>query len=124
MRNLTALGLKWVTAFFLLVVWGLATGGPLAPKAAVIALFVAGFSWVGDRVLPFTLQGVTRWAIDGGLAGLTIYLAQFLPPGPGISLMGSLLLGFGIGSLELPLHFFLASRYGLRRPEDDRDGIR
>ncbi|MFZ5814817.1 MAG: hypothetical protein ACOY93_05895 [Bacillota bacterium] len=124
MRNLTALGIKFGTAFFVLAVWGQASGGPTPGKAAVIALFVAGLSWAADRLLPFTLQGVTRWAIDGGLAGLTIYGAQFLWPGPGIDLFSSLLLGFGLGALELPIHFFLASRYGLRRPEDDRDGVR
>lgn len=124
MRNLTALALKWVTTFFILVVWGLASGGPTPGKAGVIALFVAGLSWLGDRWLPFSVQGVTRWAIDGGLTGLTIYGAQFLWPGPGLSLLTSLVFGFGIGALELPIHFFLAARYGLRRPEDDRDGIR
>ncbi len=124
MRNLTAVTLKFLTAWGILVVWGLANVGPTPGKAAVLAVLVAGLSWLGDRWLPFTLQGVTRWAIDGGLAGLTIYFGQFLWPGPGITLLGSLIVGFGLGALELPLHFYLAARYGLRRREDDRDGIR
>lgn len=124
MRNLTALGLKWVTAFFILAVYGQAAGGPTPGKAGVLALFIAVLSWMGDRLLPFALQGVTRFAIDGGLAGLTIYFGQFLVPGPGIDLLASLILGFGLGALELPLHFWLASRFGLRRRDDNRDGIR
>jgi len=123
LRDLTAVTLKFLPAWGILVIWGLATGGPDPGKAAVISLFVAGLSWLADRWLPFKLQGVTRWAIDGGLAGLTIYYGQFLWPGPGISLLGSLLVGFGLGSLDLPLHYYLAARFGLRRPEDDRDGI-
>lgn len=124
LRNLMALGLKWGTAFFILAVWGQAMGGPSPGKAAWLALFFAIASWAGDRLLPFTLQGVTRWAIDGGLAWLTIYAGQFLVPGPGISLLGAMVVGFGLGALEMPVHFYLASRFGLRRPEDDRDGIR
>ncbi|MFZ5824907.1 MAG: DUF2512 family protein [Bacillota bacterium] len=124
MRNLTAVAIKWVTTFFVLAVWGQASGGPSFGKAAVIALFVAGISWMADIWLPFRMQGVTRWAIDGGLTGLTIWATQYLWPGPGIALVSALVLGYGLGALELPLHFFLASRYGLRRPEDDRDGIR
>lgn len=124
MRNLTALSIKWVTAFFILAVWGQATGGPLPLKAALLALLVAVLGWWADRLLPFTQQGVTRWAIDGGLAALTIYLGQFLMMGPGISLLGSLIVGYGLGALEMPLHFYLASRFGLRRRDDNRDGIR
>lgn len=124
MRNLVALGLKWGLAFFTLAVWGQATGQLDGGAAVLIATAVAVLSWMADRVLPFSLQGVTRWAIDGGLAGLTIYAVQFLRPGSAISLLAALVIGFFLGAIELPLHTFLAARYGLRRPEDDKDGIR
>lgn len=124
MREITAFVLKWGVAFFTLAVWGQATGEPSTSKAVVIAIFVAGLSWLADRWLPFRLQGITRWAIDGGLAGLTIYVSQFLLPGPGVGLLAALFIGYFLGSIELPLHFYLATRFGLRPPDDDRDGIR
>lgn len=124
MRDLTALAIKWVVAFFTLVVWGQVSGSLAADEAIGIAVVVAFVSWLADRLLPFRLQGVTRWAIDGGLAGLTIYVAEMLWPGPRIGLLTALVIGYFLGALELPLHLFLASRYGVRRPEDDRDGIR
>jgi hypothetical protein len=124
LRDLTSLALKWVTAFFLLAVYGLGAGAPLVGEAAILALAIAFFGWWADRLIPFTVQGVTRWAIDSGLVALTIFFGQSLLPGPDVGLLSALVLGFGIGSLELPLHFYLAARFGLRRPDDDKDGIR
>ncbi|HYG57598.1 MAG TPA: hypothetical protein VD902_05985 [Symbiobacteriaceae bacterium] len=121
--TLTAVGLKWLTVWGVLLLFGLVFG-PSPGQAAVIALAVALLSWGADRLVPFKIQGITRWALDGGLAGLTIYVTQFLWPGPGISLFLALFAGFVIGAIEIPLHFFLASRFGLRRRDDNRDGVR
>lgn len=124
MRNLTAVAIKWAVAFFTLVVWGQASGSVTADEAAGVALVLAVVSWLADRLFPFRLQGVTRWAIDGGLAALTVYFTEMLWPGPRIGFLTALVIGYFLGALELPLHFFLAARYGVRRPEDDKDGIR
>lgn len=121
--TLTALGMKWLAAWIVLLLMGL-SGGPNPGKAAVVALFLAILSWMADRVIPFRVQGITRWAIDSGLAALTIYYAQFAWVGNRLTFGESLFAGFVVGSIEIPLHFFLASRFGLRRRDDRRDGIR
>lgn len=119
---MTALALKWASIWVVLLFFGLSFG-PSPGQAAVIAAAVAVASWLADRVIPFRVQGLTRWAIDGGLAGLSIYAAQFLWPGQGIGLAAALFVGLVVGAIEIPLHFFLASRFGIRRPQDDKDGI-
>ncbi len=121
--TLTALGLKWLSIWLVLVFFGLSFG-PSPGKAAVMALVVAIASWAADRMIRFEVQGITRWAIDAGLAGLAIYLAQFIWPGMGISFFTALFAGAVVGAIEIPLHFFLAARFGVRRRQDDRDGIR
>ncbi|MGE5672419.1 MAG: DUF2512 family protein [Mycobacterium leprae] len=121
-RTATALLLKFGAAWGVMLLLGMAFG-PSAGKAAVIAIVLAAVSWLADRIFPFELQGITRWAIDGGLAALTIYVAQFLWPGHGVSLLGALVMGFIIGAIEIPLHFYLAVRFDDRRRQDD-DGIR
>lgn len=121
--TLTAVGLKWLSVWLVLLLFGLSFGPPPG-KAAVMALFVAIVSWAADRVLRFEVQGITRWAIDSGLAGLAIYAAQFLWPGLGISFFTALFAGAVVGAIEIPLHFFLASRFGVRRRDDNKDGIR
>lgn len=121
--TLTALGLKWLSVWLVLLFFGLSFG-PSPGKAAVMALFVAIASWAADRLMRFSVQGITRWAIDAGLAAFAIYFAQFLWPGYGISFFMSLFAGAVIGAIEIPLHFFLASRFGVRKPDDNRDGIR
>lgn len=118
----TALGLKFLSIWLVLLFFGLSFG-PSPGQAAVIAAAVAVISWLADRVLPFRVQGITRWAIDGGLAGISIYLAQFLWPGQGITFASSLFVGFVVGAVEIPIHFYLASRFGVRRPDDRKDGI-
>jgi len=120
---LTAIGLKWLSVWVVLLFFGLSFG-PTPAQAAVIALFVAVVSLAADRAIPFRVQGWRRWAVDGGLAALGIYLAQFLWPHAGISVFTAVFAGAVVGSIEIPIHFFLASRFGLRRPDDDRDGIR
>jgi hypothetical protein len=122
-RNLTAIALKWFGVWLILGLFGLFFG-PTPGKAAVTALVVAVVSWLADRGLPFRVQGVTRWAIDSGLATLTIYLGQFLWPGPGLTFIEALLAGFVVGAIEIPLHFYLAARFGLRSRDDHKDGIR
>jgi hypothetical protein len=112
--TLTALGLKWASIWIVLSLFGLLFG-PTPGQAAVMAAVVAVLSWAADRLIDFKFQGITRWAIDSGLAGLGIYFAQFLWPGTGITFSLSLFAGFVIGSIEIPLHFFLASRFGLKR---------
>lgn len=121
--TLTALGLKWLSIWVVLLFFGLSFG-PSPGQGAVIAAVVAVLSWGADRMVPFRIQGVTRWVLDGGLAGLAIYVAQFLWPGAGISFFTALFAGLVVGAIEIPLHFFLASRFGLRRPDDQRDGVR
>lgn len=121
--TITALGLKWLSIWLVLLPFGLSFG-PSPGKAAVIAAAVAVASWAADRVIPFRLQGLTRWAIDGGLAGISIWLAQFLWPGQGITFFSALFVGFVVGAIELPIHFYLASRFGLRRRNDQNDGVR
>lgn len=116
MRTWVALLLKGGLAFFTLGVWGQATGGPSAGKAIGIAAVLAVFSWAADRLVPFSLQGVTRWALDGFLAGAVIYLAQFLFAGPGLGLAASLFIGLFLGAVELPIHFFLAAHFGTDEP--------
>lgn len=121
--HLTALGLKWLSVWLVLMLFGLSFG-PSPGQATVMALVVAVVSWAGDRVLPFRVQGITRWAVDSGAAALTLWVAQFLWPGNGLSFPMALFAGFVIGSIEIPLHFFLASRFGLRHRDDEKDGIR
>jgi hypothetical protein len=121
--TLTALGLKFLSIWVVLLFFGLSFG-PTPGQGAVIALTVAVVSWLADLALPFRVQGWTRWAFDGGLAGLSIYVAQFLWPGQSIGFFSALFAGLVVGALEIPLHFFLASRFGLRRREDEKDGIR
>jgi hypothetical protein len=123
MRLAVALTMKWFSIWVILALFGMVSGmGPI--KGAIIALVVSVISWLGDRALPFSLQGVTRWAIDGGLTALGIYLAQFIWPGPGLTFPLALFAGYVIGSVEIPIHMYLASRFGIRRRDDDRDGIR
>jgi hypothetical protein len=110
----TALGLKFLATWVVLLVTGLVTG-PSPWEGVVISAVVAVVSWMADRLIDFRFQGLTRWAIDGGLAAFTIYLAQFLWPGVGISFPVSLFAGFVVGSIEIPLHFYLASRFGLQK---------
>lgn len=119
----TALILKFLTAWLVLLPLGLVVG-PSPGQTLVISVALAVFSWFADRLISFRVQGVTRWAIDSGLAALIIYLAQFLWPGPGIGFSAAVFAGFAIGALEIPLHFYLAKRFGLRRPNDEHDGIR
>jgi hypothetical protein len=116
MRTWMALLLKGGLAFFTLAVWGQATGGPSAQKALGIALVLAVVSWVADLLVPFSLQGVTRWALDGLLAGVTIFLTQSFFAGPGLGLPASLFIGLFLGAVELPIHFFLAARFGADEP--------
>lgn len=119
----TAIGLKWLGAWVVLLVFGL-FAGPSPVKGAVMAFVVAAFSWMADRMLPFKVQGVTRVAIDGGLAALIVYLSQFIWPGTGINFPNALFAGFVIGTIELPIHMYLAARFGVRHPDDQKDGIR
>lgn len=121
--HLTALGLKWLSVWLVLMLFGLSFG-PSPGQAAVLAVAVAVVSWVGDRALPFAVQGLTRWAIDSGAAALTLWVAQFLWAGAVLTFPLALFAGFVIGSIEIPLHFFLASRFGLRHRDDEKDGIR
>lgn len=115
----TALGMKWLSVWVVLLLIGLISG-PTPGQGAVMAAVLALVSWWADRMLDFRVQGVTRWAIDSGLAGLGIYLAQFLWPGQYLPFYLALLAGFMVGALEIPLHFYLASRFGLAEREDDR----
>lgn len=119
---LTALGLRFVSVWLVLLFIGLLSG-PSPGQAAVIALVVAVISIAGDRLLPFRVQGVTRWAIDGGLAALGVYIGQFLWPGQAIPLYAAVFAGAVVGAVEIPIHFFLAARFGLRKKNDTRDGI-
>jgi hypothetical protein len=121
--TLTALAMKFLSIWVVLLFIGLVTG-PTPGQGAFIAAAVAIVSYLADRLVPFRVQGITRWAMDGGLAGFSIYLAQFLWPGQFIPFYWALLSGFLIGAFEIPLHFFLAARFGLRRRNDERDGIR
>jgi hypothetical protein len=121
--HLTALGMKWLSVWVVLLLFGLSFG-PNPGQAAVMAVFVAVVSWLADRAMPFKVQGVTRWAIDSGLAFVALYLGQFLWPGTGITFYTALFAGFVIGAIEIPLHFWLAARFGVRAKGDDRDGIR
>lgn len=121
--TLTALGLKWLSVWVVLLFFGLVFG-PSPGQAAVMALFVAIASWAADRLIRFEVQGLTRWAIDSGLAAFAIYLGQFLWPGEGISFYTAIFAGAVVGAIEIPLHFFLAARFGVRRRDDNRDGIR
>lgn len=120
---LTAIALKWLSVWVVLLFISLSFG-PTPAQSAAIAFFVAVASLAADRAIPFRVQGWTRWAVDGGLAALGIYMVQFLWPHAGISVPMAVFAGAVVGALEIPLHFFLASRFGLRRPDDDRDGIR
>jgi hypothetical protein len=121
--TVTALVMKWLSIWIVLLFVGMVTG-PTPGQGAVIAAAVAVVSYLADRVIPFRVQGITRWAMDGGLAGLSIFVAQFLWPGQLITFPWALLAGFLVGAIEIPLHFFLAARFGLRRRNDERDGIR
>lgn len=121
--HLTSLALKWASAWVVLSLFGMITG-PSPGQAAAMAAFVAIVTWVVDRALPFATQGLIRWAIESVVAFLAIYLGQFLSPGPGIPLNEAGAAGMLIGAIELPLHFWLATRYGLRRGPGDKDGIR
>lgn len=120
--HLTNLLIKWVTAAFVLLLFGLAYG-PSPTQALVIAAIVAVAGWTGDRLLPFRHQGVTRWAIDSGLTALAVWFGQFFWPGTGIGFGQAVIAGFVIGAVEIPLHVWLASRFGLRRRQDNNDGI-
>jgi hypothetical protein len=121
--HLTSLALKWASAWVVLSLFGM-VGGPAPAQAGAMAAFVAIVTWVVDRAMPFTTQGLIRWAIESVVAFLAIYLGQFLSPGPGISLNAAAAAGMVIGAIELPLHFWLAVRYGLRRGPGDKNGIR
>jgi hypothetical protein len=121
-RMIFALAAKWASIWVVLLFLGL-IGGPALDQAAVMAAVTALISYGGDRLIPFSLQGITRWAIDAGLATLVIYLSQWLWPGPGLNLFMAILAGMVIGAIEIPLHFLLASRYGVRKRDDNRDGI-
>ena len=120
--NVTALGLKWLSVWLILTLFGLVFG-PTAGQAAVMAAVVAVVSWLADRAIAFEFQGITRWAVDGGLAALAIYVSQFLWTGPGISFPLALFAGAVVGAIEIPLHFYLAARFGLRKRDDERDGV-
>ncbi len=122
-RTLVALAAKWAFTWVVLLFIGL-IGGPTLGQAAIMAATTAVISWAADRLIPFTVQGLTRWAIDAGLATLVIYLSQWLWTGPGLNLFTAVLAGTVIGALEIPLHFLLAARYGVRNRDDNRDGIR
>lgn len=122
-RNLTAIGFKFVAIWMILLLFTM-VGGPSPQQAPIIALVTALVTWWTDRKLPFALQGWTRWAIDGGLAGFTLYLAQFLWPGVGINFPAALFAGVVIGSVEIPLHFLLVTLFGRRLRDDNHDGIK
>ncbi len=122
MVHLTALGLKWLVAFAVLLFLGLAFA-PAPGHAALVALIVAITGWLVDRLIPFRFQGVTRWAVDSGVAGLAIYFGQFLWPGGDVPFWAAVLTGFVIGSVELPIHHFLAARFGVNRKKDGWGGI-
>lgn len=122
MLNLVALGLKWLSVWVVLLFFGLSFG-PAPGKAAVIAAFVAVLSLIGDKLLPFKVQGATRWAMDAGLAALGLYVGQFLWPGAGLAFYTAIFAGAVIGSLEIPLHFLLAKWFRVEKPPEDSDGI-
>ncbi|HWI64431.1 MAG TPA: DUF2512 family protein [Symbiobacteriaceae bacterium] len=120
---LTALVLKWLSIWVVLLFFGLSFG-PTPGQGAWIAFFVAILSILADKVIPFRIQGITRWAIDGGLAAFAIYVAQFVVRGQGYPFWAALFAGAVIGAIEIPIHYYLASRFGLGRRNDEKDGIR
>jgi len=122
-RMIFALAAKWAFIWVVLLFIGL-IGGPAIDQAAVMAAVTALITYGADRMIPFKVQGLTRWAMDAGLATLVIYLSQWLWVGPGLNLFMAILAGSVIGAIEIPLHFLLASRYGVRKRDDNRDGIR
>lgn len=118
----TALLLKWGAAWIVLSLFGMTmAAAPTPGQAAVLAALLALLSWVGDRTLPFAMQGITRWLADSLLAAVTLYVAWLLWPAVNMPFARSLLAGLVIGSVEIPLHFYLAARFGLR---GNRDGGR
>lgn len=123
MMHLVNLLIKWVSAAFILLLFGLVYG-PTPTQALVIAAVVAVVGWLSDRLLPFRHQGISRWALDSGITAVAIWVGQFLWPGVGIGFSLAVIAGFVIGSIEIPLHVWLASRFGVRRRQDEGDGIR
>lgn len=106
LRNLTAVALKFVSVWTILLLFGLAWG-PAPMQSAVIALFVAVVSWIVDLKLPFEMQDWTRWSLDAGLAAVGVYVGQFLWPGQAIAIYAAVFIGAVIGAIEIPLHFLL-----------------
>lgn len=111
---LTALGLKTLLGWGVLALFGL-VGGPTPTQALVMAVAVAVISWAADVLLPFKLQGFTRFLLDGILAVAAIYTTQGIWPGRPVTFTTALIAGMALGALELPLHFYLASRFSRKQ---------
>jgi hypothetical protein len=105
-RDLMAVGIKFVAVWAIMLLFGL-SWGPGPAKSAVIALIVAGGSWLADKKIPFAFQGWNRWAVDAGLATLAVYVGQFVWPGQAIALHAAVFVGAVIGAVEIPLHYLL-----------------
>jgi hypothetical protein len=121
-RDLLSLGLKWLASWLVLLAVGLIYPGSGTALAAM-AVLVAAALWLTDRALPFRVQGVTRWAMEGGLAALVLYAASRVAPVQPLPILPALVAGYAIGSVEIPMHFYLTARFGLRKRDDRRDGI-
>ena len=117
MRNLSAVAVKFVGVWAILLLFGLSFG-PTPAQGAVIALFVAAVSWVTDRWIPFEVQGWTRWSLDAGIAAAGVWLGQFLWPGNGIAWYSAVFVGAVVGAIEIPLHFVLRRWLGPGRGQD------
>jgi hypothetical protein len=121
-RTWVSLGLKTFTVWLILMLYGLTT--TMRPVQGVLIAFAAAVAgWLADLVISFKVQGATRWAIDSGIFALVIYLGAMVLPGVRYAFSTAIFLGFVAGSVEIPIHFYLASRFGLRRKGDEHEGI-
>lgn len=116
--TITALLLKWASAWVVVSLFGLVRQAPSPGQAVWPALVLAVVSWVGDRFLPVEMQGISRWLIDSFLAAFVLLLLGAFRPDWAMDPLIALFAGLSIGAVEIPLHYYLAARYGLKARGD------
>lgn len=116
--TVTALLLKWASAWIIVSLFGLVHQAPSPGQAVWPAAVLAVVSWAGDRLLPAHEQGIGRWLIDSFLATFVLLVVGAVWPDWAMSPLIALFAGLSIGAVEIPLHYYLAGRYGLRAKGD------
>lgn len=111
MSHAINLGIKWVSAYLVLVLFT-----PLQVFTAIVpAVFVAALAYPGDLWLAG--RGLKPWAtvlLDGLTAAVALWLAGLILPAVRLPWGSLVLAAIAIGLVEIPLHRVIARYLGRR----------